>query len=88
MRSLRYVWTIFRSGARIDVVRRDRRVAVFEVTSVEHFNKGRLPIKRVYSDYSRPGLRLMTCGGTWLGSDAGYSDNVIVFAALVTTKRA
>ena len=75
-------------GQRVEVRRADRSVAVFEVNSVEHFNKGKLPIQRVYGDYSRPSLRLMTCGGQWLGSDEGYSDNIIVFASLVTTKRA
>ena len=40
-------------------------------------------VDRVYGDYSRPGLRLVTCGGNWLGGGEGYSDNVIVFASLV-----
>jgi Sortase domain len=75
-------------GQRIEVRRADRSVAVFEVNSVEHFNKGKLPVHRVYGDFSRPSLRLMTCGGRWLGGDEGYSDNVVVFASLVTTKRA
>jgi hypothetical protein len=63
-------------------------VAVFEVTSVERFNKARLPAARVYGDYDRAGLRLITCGGRWLGSSRGYADNVIVFASLVDTRRA
>ena len=70
-------------GQRIEVQRADGTVAVFEVNSVEHFGKSKLPIQRVYGDYSRPSLRLVTCGGTWLGHDDGYSDNVIVFASLV-----
>jgi hypothetical protein len=74
-------------GQRIEVFRRDRRVAVFEVNSVEHFNKVKLPRDRVYGDYSRPGLRLVTCGGKWLGGGTGYSDNVIVFASLVASRR-
>jgi hypothetical protein len=77
-----------RRGATIEVTRRDRRVAVFEVNSVERFNKDRLPADRVYGDYRRPGLRLITCGGRWLGSRRGYADNVIVFATLVDTRRA
>jgi sortase family protein len=72
-------------GQRIEVVRADRTVAVFEVNSVEHFNKGRLPVQRVYGDYSRPSLRLMTCGGEWLGGRQGYADNIVVFASLVAT---
>jgi hypothetical protein len=75
-------------GQKIEVLREDHEVAVFEINSVEHFGKEKLPIKRVYADYSRPSLRLVTCGGTWLGGDRGYSDNVVVFAALIGTKEA
>jgi sortase (surface protein transpeptidase) len=77
-----------RPGATIEVTRRDRKVAVFKVNSVERFAKTRLPADRVYGDYSRPGLRLITCGGRWLGSGIGYEDNLIVFASLVDTHRA
>jgi hypothetical protein len=41
------------AGQRIEVLRADRSVAVFEVNSVEHFNKGKLPDPAVYGDYSR-----------------------------------
>jgi sortase family protein len=73
-------------GQRIEVERRDHSIAVFQVNSVEHFGKNKLPIQRVYGDYSRPSLRLMTCGGTWLGGTQGYSDNVVVFASLTSTR--
>jgi len=73
-------------GQKVEVLRADNSVAVFEVNSVEHFNKGKLPIARVYGDYSRPSLRLMTCGGDWIGGSTGYQDNIIVFASLVATK--
>jgi sortase family protein len=76
-----------RPGQKIEVLRRDHTVAVFEVNSIEHFGKSKLPIQRVYGDYSRPSLRLVTCGGTWLGGDQGYADNVIVFASLVDTQK-
>ncbi|WP_433301782.1 class F sortase [Actinoplanes sp. CA-030573] len=74
-------------GQRIEVLRADNSVAIFEVNSIEHFNKGKLPIQRVYGDFSRPSLRLMTCGGSWVGGSTGYSDNVVVFASLVGTKK-
>jgi hypothetical protein len=76
-----------RPGQRIEVARRDRRVAVFEVNSVERFAKSALPVQRVHGDFSRPSLRLVTCGGRWVGGSTGYSDNVIVFASLVSTRR-
>ena len=76
-----------RPGARIEITREDRSTAVFEVNSVEHFDKGKLPIDRVYGDYSRPVLRLITCGGQWRGGSIGYSDNVIAFASLVSSRK-
>ncbi|ASW54542.1 class F sortase [Plantactinospora sp. KBS50] len=76
-----------RPGARIEVSRADRSTAIFEVNSVEHFDKGKLPAQRVYGDYSRPQLRLITCGGDWLGGSVGYSDNVVAFASLIGSRK-
>ena len=73
-------------GQEIEVARADGSVAVFEVNSVERFDKDRLPVQRVYGDYSRPSLRLMTCGGKWIGGREGYADNIIVFASLVDSR--
>jgi hypothetical protein len=42
----------------------------------------------VYGDFSRPGLRLITCGGEWKGGSIGYADNIIVFASLVGSRAA
>ncbi|MEV4498273.1 class F sortase [Micromonospora arborensis] len=75
-----------RDGDEIEVTRTDRSVAVFEVNSVEKFDKGRLPVDEVYGDFSRPSLRLITCGGQWVGGETGYSDNVVVFASLVKAR--
>ncbi|MFC4016383.1 class F sortase [Micromonospora sp. GCM10011542] len=75
------------SGDRVEVTRSDRTVAVFEVNAVERFDKGELPVDEVYGDFSRPNLRLITCGGQWVGGETGYSDNVVVFASLVKARR-
>ncbi|MDG4805776.1 class F sortase [Micromonospora sp. WMMD1120] len=75
-----------RSGDRIEVTRTDHSVAVFEVNSVDRFDKDRLPVDQVYGDFSRPSLRLITCGGQWVGGERGYSDNVVVFASLVRAR--
>ncbi|HEX5542626.1 MAG TPA: class F sortase [Micromonospora sp.] len=76
-----------RAGDRVRVTRMDRSVAVFEVNSVEYFDKDNLPPERVYGDFTRPGLRLITCGGEWVGGSIGYSDNVIAFATLVDAEQ-
>jgi hypothetical protein len=75
-----------RPGATIEITRRDRSVAVFQVNTVESFDKASLPVDRVYGDFSRPGLRLITCGGRWVGGLTGYEDNVVVFASLVSAR--
>jgi sortase (surface protein transpeptidase) len=77
-----------RPGATIEITRRDGSVAVFEVNTVEHFDKSSLPVDRVYKDFARPALRLITCGGRWVGGDTGYADNVVVFASLTATRNA
>jgi hypothetical protein len=70
-------------GSRIEVTRRDRQVAVFEVTGVRTYPKERLPPDEVYGDFREPALRLITCGGPWVGGGTGYADSVVVFATLV-----
>ncbi|MGW1060239.1 class F sortase [Micromonospora rubida] len=74
-------------GDRIEVTRADGDVVLFAVDSVEHFGKDALPADRVYGDDGPPGLRLITCGGPWVGGRTGYADNVVAFASLVDTRR-
>lgn len=76
-----------RPGAKVEISRQDRSVAIFEVNKVERFDKSHLPVEEVYNDFSRPGLRLITCGGPWVGGQLGYADNVVVFASLVRARR-
>lgn len=76
-----------RTGDRIEIDRADRSVAVFEVDAVERFDKERLPVDEIYGDFSRPNLRLITCGGRWVGGATGYADNVVVFASMVQARR-
>ncbi len=60
---------------------------MFAVTSVERFDKNRLPADRVYGGDGGPGLRLITCGGAWIGGSVGYADNTIAFASLVGSRQ-
>jgi hypothetical protein len=71
-----------RPGDKIQVDLANHRVAMFSVYSVEVFPKDKLPGDRVDRDYTRPGLRLITCGGTWVGGSTGYTDNIVVFAQM------
>ena len=73
-----------RPGTRIEIARRDRHDAVFQVTEVKSYDKSSLPADEVYGDFQLPELRLITCGGRWLGGETGYADNLVVFARLIT----
>ncbi|PWR16044.1 class F sortase [Micromonospora sicca] len=73
-------------GDRVEVTRADRSVAVFEVTAVQRYGKDRLPVDEVFGDFSRPNLRLITCGGRWVGGETGYADNLVVYASLVKAR--
>jgi sortase family protein len=69
-------------GATVQVTRKDRVVVTFRVDSVRQYAKDALPIGPVFADFSRPALRLITCGGAWVGGRTGYADNIVVFASL------
>ncbi|QNP67259.1 class F sortase [Streptomyces genisteinicus] len=73
-------------GDTVDVVREDRRTAVFTVDKVRTFTKDEFPDKQVYGSTGRPELRLLTCGGSF-DKKRGYSANVVVFAHLTDVRR-
>ncbi|MFF5175118.1 class F sortase [Micromonospora sp. NPDC000089] len=75
-----------RVGDTVEVTREDHRVAVFQVDQVERYGKERLPADEIFGDFSRPNLRLITCGGRWVGGRTGYADNVVVYASLVRAR--
>ncbi len=68
-------------GDAVRVTRADGSVAAFRVDRVEHHPKSAFPTTAVYGDIDHPGLRLITCGGTFDRSARSYVDNVIVFAS-------
>ncbi|MEV4680765.1 class F sortase [Streptomyces kurssanovii] len=72
-------------GDTIDVVRKDRRTAVFTVDAVEVHDKNDFPDEKVYGDSGRPELRVITCGGD-RSAGGGYEGNVVVYATLTSVK--
>ncbi|MFC7548846.1 class F sortase [Plantactinospora sp. GCM10030261] len=75
-----------RTGDRVEIGRVDGTVAIFQVTSTKRYDKERFPADQVFGDFDRPGLRLITCGGRWVGGQVGYADNVVVYATLVAAR--
>jgi hypothetical protein len=80
--------SMLKPGSKVDITREDGTVATFKVDSVETFSKARFPNERVYADTPSPQLRLITCGGEYDKEAKDYTDNVVVFAHLDSTKRA
>lgn len=69
-------------GAEIIILREDGSRAVFSASTIERFPKDAFPTETVYGDLDRPGLRLITCGGSFDESARSYRDNIVVFANL------
>ncbi len=72
-----------RPGAAIEVSRSDGETAKFQVDGIEKFPKAHFPTNRVFGEYTGPSLRLITCGGAYVGGNLGYADNIVIFASLV-----
>ncbi|MBW0094358.1 class F sortase [Pseudonocardia sp. KRD-184] len=73
--------TRLRPGDAVSVVLDDGTTAAFRVDRVESFAKDAFPTQQVYGDLDHPGLRLITCGGTFDEERRSYRDNVVVFAS-------
>lgn len=67
-------------GDEVLVDRADGTTVRFAVERLERHPKDAFPTDAVYGNDLRPGLRLITCGGSFDRSTGHYRDNVIVFA--------
>ncbi|MFJ2606453.1 class F sortase [Streptomyces sp. NPDC091279] len=74
-----------KKGNRVEVVRKDRKTAVFEIYGIEVFEKNNFPGDRVYASKGAPELRVITCGGGFT-KQTGYDGNVVAFARLVEVR--
>ena len=71
-----------RPGDAITVSRRDGSVAKFKVTDVTQYPKNAFPSEAVYGPLDYPGLRLITCGGSFDQVHRQYRGNIVVYAML------
>ena len=55
------------------------------MTQVKQYPKDEFPTSEVYGDLDHPGLRLITCGGSFDRETRNYDDNIIAFADLIAT---
>ncbi|MFF4417382.1 class F sortase [Streptosporangium sp. NPDC001559] len=77
-----------RNGDEIEVRRQDGIIAVFTVDGLEQADKTVFPTQRVYGDSPIPRLHVITCGGTYNRTTGHYTDNVIAYATMTSTRRA
>jgi LPXTG-site transpeptidase (sortase) family protein len=77
---------LLQPGDRVYVRRADGSLAVFRVTDVRMYAKTHFPTVSVYGAVPDAELRLITCGGTFDAATGHYLSNVIVFAALVSSR--
>ncbi len=71
-----------KAGDLAEVTREDGKVLRFRAYSAERVPKDAFPTAKVYRNTAGPELRLITCGGAFVGGDLGYADNVIVYLKL------
>jgi hypothetical protein len=76
-----------RPGDWVMVTRADGSRPVFRVARVSRYQKDQFPTKLVYGNINHPGLRLITCGGTFNAQTGHYEENLVVFADLIGTAR-
>jgi hypothetical protein len=69
-----------RRGDAVRVGRADGSVLRFTVERTGQYPKDRFPTDDVYYPTLTPGLRLVTCGGTFDATWGHYRSNIIVFA--------
>ncbi|MGI8330499.1 class F sortase [Actinomadura scrupuli] len=75
-----------REGDRAEVTRKDGSVATFRIDTIERVPKNAFPSRKVYGDIGFPGLRLITCGGSFNRKTGHYVDNVIAYGSLISTR--
>lgn len=69
-----------RPGDPIRIRRADGTVITFFVDAVAQYPKDKFPTEIVYGSTNAPGLRLVTCGGSFDRKAGHYRDNLVVFA--------
>lgn len=69
-------------GDTVIISRQDSSTVTFEVVSVEQYPQDNFPTDKVYGAIDYPGLRLITCGGTYDKNTQRYSHNTVVYARM------
>lgn len=71
-------------GDIINITRADGKTVKFKVTALKQFEQSNFPTQEVYGNLKYPGLRLITCGGSFNKQTESYSQNTVVYAFMVS----
>lgn len=71
-------------GDDVVVTRADGSKLTYDVTQVWKAEKDKFPTDEVYGNTAGSELRLITCGGEWVGGEYGYANNIIADAVLTS----
>lgn len=71
------------AGDTFEIDRADGSTVKFKVDDVKQFPQEEFPTEEVYGNIDHAGIRLITCGGTYIRSIKRYTHNTIVYASLV-----
>jgi LPXTG-site transpeptidase (sortase) family protein len=72
-----------KQGDIINIKRADGRTVKFKVTALKQFSQSNFPTQEVYGNIKYPGLRLITCGGSFDKQTESYTQNTVVYAFMV-----
>lgn len=82
-----YYLGALKRGQTVTVTRQDGIVVVYRVDGASMQPKNKFPVEEIYGSSERAELRLITCGGSF-DKKTGWSDNIIVYAHMVSWHRA
>jgi LPXTG-site transpeptidase (sortase) family protein len=74
-----------KAGELVTVKRADGTRLTFRISRVAQYPKDQFPTAAVYGNLNHPGLRLITCGGTFTSQTGHHLDNIVVFADLIAS---
>lgn len=72
-----------KQGDVIEITRADGSTVKFRVSGLKQFEQANFPTQEVYGNLKYPGLRLITCGGSFNQQTESYTQNTVVYAFMI-----
>lgn len=68
---------------KIIITRADGSIVTFAVEALQEYSQDNFGTQEVYGAIDHPGLRLITCGGSFDRATGHYTKNTVIFASIV-----